>query len=239
VEAESLSKCCDACTADKKCARWAVPPADADGTMKLNGTNECVLLERSAEEMQFNHSEHGGCISADAPTWIPPPQCHATFTPLGAGFRVNLTAPTPPEPKPEHCRSRMPANGTLGCPGPPPSRRLPCPNCTCAAKNCTGHICECPRYTPPPPHGGGGGKPGHGGAPKRKVFEGETVAGCCKRCYEDVKGGWVGACHLWEMPTPANGTCFLYDSFGVRTAVRPPAPPPPPLRHAWWRIAVN
>ena len=28
---------------------------------------------------------------------------------------------------------------------------------------------------PPPPHGGGGGKPGHGGAPKRKVFEGETV----------------------------------------------------------------
>eukprot|EP01052_Picozoa_sp_SAG31_P022720 SAG31_NODE_1822_length_7193_cov_3.631802_3_plen_170_part_00 len=54
----------------------------------------------------------------------------------------------------------------------------------------------------------------------RKVYTNETVGGCCARCYEDVSGGWQGACMLWEMPDPSNGTCYTYSGYGTRLPYR-------------------
>jgi carboxylesterase type B len=82
--------------------------------------------------------------------------------------------------------------------------------------------------------------------PNRTVLEGENLASCCEKCYNDYQAS-SGPCAHWTMPDPTNGTCVHYGAANTKLyfdrdplarnssfigasrlpSKRPPPPPPP------------
>ena len=98
VNTTCLNKCCEACAADlPKCKGWFVPPPKDQNRTNPFPVGETVCHLMAEEHKPLNNSF---CIGAMAPRWIPPPQCHARFTPFSPGERVNWTASSAPAPPP-------------------------------------------------------------------------------------------------------------------------------------------
>ena len=96
LDTSDLGKCCTACLEDgDKCKFWFVPTNTSDISTRGEGS-QCVLVGSvptggGGSKGGGKGSVHQGCVSAVAPTWIPPPQCHAMFQPFRPGQRVEYS----------------------------------------------------------------------------------------------------------------------------------------------------